>query len=121
MLDKKALKTQYKNALQPMGVYRVTNAANGKVLIGSSTRVSTIWNSILFQLQADAFTVRDLQQDFRMHGEGKFAFDIVDYLEPKKDAEPGHDYSDELKTLEQLWLDNLQPYGDKGYNVRKQG
>ena len=35
MIDKKELKKQYKQTLQPMGVYQIKNLVNGKIFIGS--------------------------------------------------------------------------------------
>ena len=33
--------------------------------------------------------------------------------------DPLYDYKEDLKTLEELWLEKLQPYDEKGYNQRK--
>jgi hypothetical protein len=32
---------------------------------------------------------------------------------------PDYDYKSDLEVLEDLWLEKLEPYGDKGYNERK--
>jgi hypothetical protein len=117
MIDKKEIKRQYKETKQPMGIYRIANLVNGKIYIGSSKSVDTIFNSARFQLKMGSYFIRDLQEDFTRCGEAKFLFDVVDYLESNDD--PEYDYSDDLRVLEEMWLEKLQPYDEKGYNSRK--
>ena len=44
-----------------------------------------------------------------------FVFEVLDTL-PASD-EPGYDVKGELRVLEELWLERLQPYGARGYNM----
>ena len=114
MLDKKELKKQYKQSLPPMGIYKIENLVNGRMLIGSSKNLPGKSNSYRFQLKQGSHMNRDLQKDYTQFGEKNFKFSVVDYLEPKDG--PDHDYTGDLATLEELWLEKLQPYGEKGYN-----
>jgi hypothetical protein len=59
---------------------------------------------------------RGLQRDYIQFGEENFDFSVVDYLDPKDG--PDHDYTGDLTALEEMWLEKLQPYGEKGYNKR---
>ena len=45
-----------------------------------------------------------------------FEVEILDTLNPPegKQCDPKND----LRALEQLWLDNLSPFGERGYNVK---
>jgi hypothetical protein len=117
MENKKTLIKQYKNTIRPIGIYRITNRINGKILIGSSTSVIQIKNRIFFQLKNGSYPVRELQNDFLEYGEGEIVFDIVDFLKPRQ--EPSYDYSDDLQSLLEMWLEELQPYGIRGYNSCK--
>ena len=54
---------------------------------------------------------------WREFGADKFAFEILDELTPQ--ADPAHDYRADLAFLEELWLEQLQPYGERGYNEKK--
>jgi hypothetical protein len=117
MIDKKELKKQYKQALQPMGVYRITNLANGKIYVGSSRNMRGTFNSIRFQLKLGSHMNKELQKDYALFGEEKFSFEAVDHLEPKKEV--GYDYTEDLKVLEEMWLEKLQPYDETGYNKRR--
>jgi len=50
-------------------------------------------------------------------GSNNFAFEIVDELAQREAA--GVDYRQELSSLEDLWLERLQPFGERGYNGPK--
>ncbi len=43
-------------------------------------------------------------------------FETLEELTPPEG--PGWDPTDDLAALEQLWLEQLEPYGEKGYNRR---
>lgn len=107
MQTKKQIRDQYKTTIQPMGVYKFTNTQNGKFLIGSSPMVDKVKNSILFKLNRNIFPNKALQADFSQQGESVFQFEVIDYLKPKDT--PGHDYTDNLETLEQIYIDKLKP------------
>ncbi len=46
-----------------------------------------------------------------------FSFEVVDTLEPKEDTT--YDYTKDLSVLEEMWLEKLQPFSEKGYNKKK--
>ena len=117
MTDKKELKKQYKQTAQPMGVFQIRNSVNGKIFIGKSKNLKSALNSNMFQLETGTHMNKSLQKDFKLFGKKCFLFDVLDYLEPKEDKK--YDYTDDLKVLEEMWLEKLQPYNEKGYNKRK--
>ena len=116
-MDKKELKKQYKQTVQPMGIYQIKNLTNGKIFIGSAKNLPGKFNSVKFQLEHGSYPHSELQKDFNDFGEKNFSFEVVDYLEPKEDT--GYDYTEDLSVLEEMWLEKLQPFGEKGYNKRK--
>jgi group I intron endonuclease len=117
MINKKELKQKYKETLPPMGIYQIRNIVNGKILVGSSKNLHGKANSFMFQLKHGSHMNSELQREFIEFGEDKFLFEIIDYLEPKEGT--NYDYTDDLSTLEMLWLEKLQPYLEKGYNKTK--
>jgi len=117
MLDKKEIKKQYKQTLPPMGIYQIKNLINGKIFLGSSKNLHGKSNSYKFQLNSGLHINRELQEDYSKYGEDNFTFEVLDKLEPRDD--PSYNYDDDLKTLEELWLEKLQPYGEKGYHKIK--
>lgn len=114
MQDRKEISRQYKAAIQPMGVYQIKNAASGKVFVACSKQVDKIYNRELFQLRNGLHLNKEMQGDFNREREANFSFEVLEYLEP--DKEHGYDYSFDLKTMEEKWLEKIQPYGQSGYH-----
>lgn len=115
---KKELKREYQQSPRPMGVYQIRNLVKDKVLLGSSLNLPGIFNRYKFQLQMGSHRNKILQTEWNEFGSKNFAFEILDELTAT--SEPGRDYREELIFLEDLWLDKLQPYDERGYNKRKQ-
>lgn len=116
-LNKKELKNQYKETLQPMGVFQIRNLTNEKVFVGSSKNLDGIFNRHEFQLKMGGHPNKDLQKDWNEFGSENFAFEVLEELFPREN--PDFDYNEDLDCLENLWLEQLEPYGEKGYNERK--
>lgn len=116
-MDKKEVRNQYKMTPPDMGIYQVRNKKNGKVLLGRALDLHGRLNSERFQLRNNLHMNRELQRDFNELGMENFSFDVLDRL-PSKES-PDHDHSQELKELEEMWLNKLQPYAGKGYNKKK--
>jgi group I intron endonuclease len=115
-MDRKARIRAYKETPRPMGVYRVRNTANGKGLVGSSTDLPARLNRHRAQLSMGAHANRALQKDWNELGPEVFEFEILDTLKPRETA--GYDPSDDLRVLEEMWLDKLSPFGERGYNAK---
>jgi hypothetical protein len=111
--DRKQLIRQYKQAGREMGIFRIRNRANGKVFIGNAQDLRGIINSNKFQLKRGTHFNKELQEDYDTFGEESFDFDILDILKPREDQDSN--YPEELRTLESMWLEKLQPYREKGY------
>ncbi len=110
---------EYKENPPPVGVFRVRNTVNGKSLVGTSLNLPGMLNRQRWQLEMQGHPNRDLQRDWNELGCDAFVFEILDTLTvPDR---PGYDPSDDLRALEQLWLDKLSPFGDRGYNRRPAG
>ena len=116
-MDKKAAKLEYKASRRPMGVFLIRNLVNDKVFVGSTMNLDAMFNRIRFQLYAGSHPVKSLEADWKQLGAGKFEFEVLEEVFPRED--PNYDYAADLETLEDLWLEKLEPYGDKGYNERK--
>lgn len=100
-----------------MGIFQLRNEVNGKIFVGSSMDLPAIFNRTRFQLFGGAHPNKELESDWKLYGANKFAFEVLEEIVPRED--PNYDYKDDLDTLEDLWLEKLEPYGDKGYNERK--
>jgi hypothetical protein len=116
---KKELKEAYKQAHTPMGIYQIRNLTNGKVFVGAALNLPGILTSNRVQLGAGSHPNKKLQAEWNEFGRERFVFEVVDELAATEG--PGYDYRADLKFLEELWLEKLQPYGDRGYNEKKKG
>ena len=116
-MDKKEAKLAYKASRRPMGIFAIRNLVNHKVFIGSTMDLTAMFNRIRFQLYAGSHLVKSLESDWKQFGSSKFAFEVLEEILPRDD--PNYNYTADLETLEDLWLEKLEPYDDKGYNQRK--
>jgi DNA-binding HxlR family transcriptional regulator len=117
MIDKKELKKKYKQTLPPMGIYQIKNLVNGKILIGHTKNLNAKFNSYKFQLAANLHSNKYLQEEYNKFGDENFTIEVLDRLEPKEDLTIN--YENDLITLEELWLEKLKPFNEKGYNKAK--
>lgn len=101
-----------------MGIVQVKNLKNGRCFIMGSANTRGTINSLRFQLNGGAFaTSHELCRDWQEIGEKNFTIEVIDELKPVDD--PAHDYKADLRALEDLWMEKLQPYDDTGYHSRK--
>lgn len=107
---------EYKRTPRDMGVYIIRNTANGKCYVASSRDIRARINRHKINLKMNSETVADLQDDWNGFGGEAFEFETLDLLEPSPEA--GYDPGEDLRVLEQLWLEKLLPYDDNGYNRR---
>jgi hypothetical protein len=113
--SRKDIKREYKERKKPAGVFQVKNTANGKVLLGSSLNLEGSLNGHKFKLTIGRHLNEVLQKDWNEQGPDHFAFEILEVVKVKDD--PDFNLSDELTLLEQIWLEKLQPFGERGYNT----
>ena len=114
MKSRKHIIREYKERKKQAGVFQIRNTANGKVLLGSSLNLEGPLNSHRFMLAVGSHRNQMLQEDWNRYGKDKFVFEILEVVEEKDD--PNFNVKDELTLLEEIWLERLQPFGDKGYN-----
>jgi hypothetical protein len=97
-----------------MGIGVIRNTASGKVLLIAGRDIPALLNRHQAQLRLGVHRNQHLQHDWQTLGAPGFAFEIVDTLAPKDT--PGYDPGDDLRALEQLWLEKLSPFEPAGYH-----
>ncbi|NJC97299.1 MAG: GIY-YIG nuclease family protein [Anaerolineae bacterium] len=115
MKSRKDIHREYKERTKPAGVFQVKNMVNGRVLLGSSLNLEGPLNRHRFMLKIGSHTNKVLQQDWNEFGPESFIFEILE--EVKVQDHPNFNLQDELTLLEQIWLEKLQPFGERGYNL----
>ncbi len=115
MIDKKELKREYRENPPVMGIYRIRNLANEKAFVGSTLNLTGIFNRYRSQLNAGNHPNKSLQADWKSSGAESFVFEILEEISPRETS----DYKSDLEVFENLWLEKLEPFGEKGYNEPK--
>ncbi len=113
-LSRKALKREYKEKPRVAGVFQIKNKVTGKIFLGSSLNIEGPLNAHKFMLSSGSHRNTALQKDFKALGTDAFSFDTLATVDVKDES--GFNLENELEILEALWLDELQPVGDMGYN-----
>lgn len=118
MENRRELIRNYKETPIKGGVYQIKNTVNGKICIIATPNLKTITGR-KFELSMGGYKNEALQKDWNAFGENAFVFEILEELK-KPEGDVPFDPKDALKKLEAKWLDKLQPYGEKGYNRKKE-
>jgi len=113
--SKEDIKREYKERKIPAGVFQVRNTANGKLLLGSSLNLEGPLNAHKFMLTIGRHRNEALQKEWNEYGPDKFVFEILEVVKVKDDQ--NFNLNDELTLLEQIWLEKLEPFGERGYNT----
>lgn len=89
------------------GIYKITCTVNGKFYIGSAVNLYTRHYDHFSTLRRSTHKNIHLQRAYNKYGKDAFTFEILE-LVPDREM---------LTTREQHWFDELQPFGDQGYNI----
>jgi hypothetical protein len=110
---RKELVRLYKEMKPEAGVYQIKNTKNSKVYVVSTVNLKTM-NGKRMMLDGGAHKNKKLQEEWNKFGGEAFSLEILEILKEKEDD--FFDKTEELKKLENKWLEKLQPYGECGYN-----
>ena len=116
MKTHKELKEEYKQMKFRMGIFLIRNINNGKIFIGSSTDLKATWFSQKLQLNTGTHQNFELQKEWKESGAENFTYEIIDEIKQTDDDQT--DYSKELKGLEKMYIEEFQPFDDKGYHKK---
>lgn len=115
---KKELQEEYRQMKTYMGIIQIRNTANGKRFLASTPNLKNQWLMWKKQLNAGRHMNPFLQEEWRAMGEDAFAYEILEKKAADEDDTPAVRRR-KLKDMLQVWLDKLEPYGEKGYNRKK--
>jgi hypothetical protein len=113
MTDRRAVKQQYLQAATRAGVYSIRNLVSGRALVAASMNVHGALNRHRFELRQGTHRNKLLTQDWSLHGESTFTFEVIDLVKPSED--PAFDVARELEDLLALWRGEIPCHGDTGY------
>jgi len=86
--------------------------------VSSSQDLDAIWHAQKLQLNVGIHPNSELQKDWKESGTDNFTFDILEMLKQNDDEKP-QEFEKELKSLEEIIVEELQPFENRGYNKKK--
>jgi len=116
MINKKQIIKDYKLQKQPIGIYAVHNLKDNKMFIGASKNLPAVIRRFDFTLKMGSFPYEALINDYKRLGDKHFEIKVLDELEIKDETEKEID--NELKTLEEMWIEKLRKDGVTFYNKK---
>ena len=117
MKSREDIKREYRERQKPAGIFCIKNISSGRLLLGSSLNLEGVLNRHKFMLSINQHPNKKLQHDWNEQGPDKFIYETLEVIEVKEEA--GFNINDELTLLEQIWIEKLNPFGKKGYNLNK--
>lgn len=116
MQSRKDIVREYKERQKPAGVFQVKNTENGKFLLASSMNIEGSLNKHKFMLKTGGHSNKALQNDWKKYGADAFVFEMLEVIDASE--KPDLNLDDELTLIEQIWVEELDPFGENGYNDR---
>ena len=116
-MDRKSLIRAYKETRRPMGVYRIHNTRDDRSLVGRSVDLPAILNRERVALRFGSHPNAALQRDWATLGPDAFVFEVLDTL-TAPEGQPDYDPTEDLRVLEEMWVERLQVTGERGYGAR---
>lgn len=112
--QKNQLKQEYKQRSKRMGAFQIRNLSNGKVLVGTSNNLDSMFNRYRFTLDHGMESNKELQADWNQYGAEQFAFEVIELL--KDEGQTPNQIKRELEEMENrllLSLDQSKMYQRK--------
>lgn len=105
--SRKALKEQYQNRKVVGGVYCITCSGSDDVWFRATMDMQGAKNRFLFSLSMDSPPEILMKDAWKKFGASKFSFEIIEELQ-KKETQTEREFSDDVNTLLELWLEKQQ-------------
>lgn len=110
MIDKKALKEQYKQIKHEMGVFCFKCRPTNKAYLGHGQNIKADINSLTFQLKLGNNPANtNLVNDWKKYGESNFEVSVLEILKYDKD-ETKTDYTKDLQLLRDILAEQFPTY-----------
>ncbi len=103
-MDRKAVIREYKERPVSRGVFAVLSKASGTVWVDSYPNLTAAKNGLWFALRNGDHRDKELQAEWKQHGEDQFEFEILEELDPDL---PQMAVQDELKARKAAWISRL--------------
>jgi len=106
MDSRKKLVNEYKQRKLRGGIYKITNRLNKMYLLGRAHDIKARQNRFDFSVSTGSCIHPKLRGDWKEFGGKVFTFEILETIETKE-GRSQDEFTDDLKTLEEIWRGNL--------------
>ena len=108
--SRKALKEQYHNRKAVGGVYCIKCSGRDDVWFRATKDMRGAKNRFLFFVSTDSCPEICMMDAWKESGAAGFSFEIIEEIE-KKETQTDREFSDDVNTLLELWLEKNQKPG----------
>ncbi len=107
-INRKELKSQYKQTLADPGVYRIINKATGNFFLDSSMSIKSIINKFEFgkKTESTGAMPKQLIKELNEYGFKNFELEILDRLDVKAEMTE-EEIKEDIKLLLKIWSEKL--------------
>jgi hypothetical protein len=102
--DRRAVIAAYKERKATTGIFALRCTATGETWVGEALDVDKVFNRLSFSLRGGAHPRRTLQAAWTGHGDGAFAFEVLERLEAAPSA---YTRDAALKERHRYWRERL--------------
>jgi hypothetical protein len=107
--NRKQLLEAYKERKIVGGICTIKNTANGKMFLAAVTDLQGYKNRYEFSQATGGCVDLRIQKDWDKFGREVFVFEVLEELE-KSETQTSKEFSDDIKTLKEIWLEKLDPH-----------
>ncbi len=105
--SRKALKEQYQSRKVVGGVYCIRCSGRDHIWFRATTNMQGAKNRFLFSLSTDLCPEICMMDAWKESGASQFSFEVIEEME-KKETQTEQEFSDDVNTLLELWLEKQQ-------------
>lgn len=107
-MNRREISKQYRERRLRGGVYTITNAVNGRYLIGHAADLASARNRFQFAVTTGSTVDPRLRDDWQALGAHAFTLEVLEELEQQSNQSQA-EFMDDLLALEALLRANLDP------------